>query len=141
MPIPRFPTTSLSSNFYQYDNEGAAISSYNNGGLNFTLPGNTGTGTGILPVTIKAGIPISSEFQTIFQVGGDCTLSEIMTAADNNGTSINVNTIIINGSSFFFQRFEELQLRPTIWKGDITGLAISNSSGTDAKTDIILVQK
>ena len=60
------------TNFYQFDPDaGAVFETYDNGGLNFTLPGDNRDDTGILPVTVTNGVPISSEFQTIFQVGGN----------------------------------------------------------------------
>ena len=73
---------------------------YNNGGLGFTLPGNTGNGTGILPVTVTNGVPISNDFQTIFQVGGNCTLGSMNTIADINGNNINLTLVKINGDFF-----------------------------------------
>ena len=77
---------------------------YTNSGFNFTLPGllQDRPGVGILPVTVTNGVPITvnNGFQTIFQVGGNCTLAKIKSISDINGTTIELNKIKINGVFF-----------------------------------------
>ena len=65
--------------YYQF-NETLQI--YTNSGFGFTIPGDVGDGSGILPVTVTNGVSINTEFQTIFQVSGNCTLGQIKEAYD-----------------------------------------------------------
>ena len=80
------------------------LGTYTNSGFNFTLPGllQDRPGVGILPVTVTNGVPITvnTGFQTIFQVGGNCTLAKIKSISDINGTTIELNKIKINGAFF-----------------------------------------